>query len=207
VQLVNWSGAIFGPGSEWLWSFAQFVVVVVTLLGIYRQLRAQGATNALQRIDTLQGRWQSPTMTYAKLEFALAMRDRGSKPVPFRTYVPIIEFFAELAALEQEGYASIDEVSGNSGLPLQIWTALGEPALEALRAENMRPELYSDVETLVERVREQFRRQGARPVTTDADTIRRSLDFVIETSTDELRREYAIRAGTLPPIPTAEVVA
>ena len=33
--------AIFGPGSEWFWSMLQFVVVAITVYGIYRQLRAQ----------------------------------------------------------------------------------------------------------------------------------------------------------------------
>ena len=46
-MLINTNGlAIFGPGSEWFWSMAQFVVVVVTLVGIYRQLRAQGGERA-----------------------------------------------------------------------------------------------------------------------------------------------------------------
>jgi hypothetical protein len=27
MELVNWDGAIFGPGSEWFWAMAQFVVV------------------------------------------------------------------------------------------------------------------------------------------------------------------------------------
>jgi hypothetical protein len=31
---------------------AQFVVVVVSLLAIYRQLRAQGSANAVQRIES-----------------------------------------------------------------------------------------------------------------------------------------------------------
>jgi hypothetical protein len=35
VKLFNLEGsAIFGPGSEWFWSMAQFILVAVTLLGI-----------------------------------------------------------------------------------------------------------------------------------------------------------------------------
>ena len=50
MQLINWSGAIFGPGSEWLWSFAQFVVVAVTLVAIYRQLRLQAREGAIEQV-------------------------------------------------------------------------------------------------------------------------------------------------------------
>jgi len=40
VNLVNLEGsAIFGPGSQWFWSMAQFILVAVTLIGIYYQLR------------------------------------------------------------------------------------------------------------------------------------------------------------------------
>jgi hypothetical protein len=40
--LLNTDGLVFfGPGSEWFWSMLQFVVVAITVYGIYRQLRAQ----------------------------------------------------------------------------------------------------------------------------------------------------------------------
>jgi hypothetical protein len=46
MNLVTWEGsAIFGTGSEWFWSMAQFVLVAVTLIGIYYQLRAQRAAS------------------------------------------------------------------------------------------------------------------------------------------------------------------
>jgi hypothetical protein len=42
VTLINTDGlALIGPGSEWFWAAAQFVVVVVSLVGIYSQLQAQ----------------------------------------------------------------------------------------------------------------------------------------------------------------------
>ena len=45
-MLINTNGlAFFGPGSEWLWSMLQFVVVAVTLVGIYYQLRSSQSAN------------------------------------------------------------------------------------------------------------------------------------------------------------------
>jgi hypothetical protein len=38
---------VIGPGSEWFWAMPQFVAVVVTLVAIYRQLKAQGSANTL----------------------------------------------------------------------------------------------------------------------------------------------------------------
>lgn len=206
MQLLDRFGPIFGPGSEWFWSFAQVLIVVVSLFGIYRQLRSQAATNAVQRIEVLQGRWSSLQMTYAKLEFALAVK-AADGPISFQAYLPILDYFAELAGLELEGYIGLDEIGGNFGLPLQIWTVIGGPALEALRAENDRPELYGEVDALVEKVRAWYRREGRRPVTVDADSIRRSLDFLIASNTALLEREYAIRQGVVPRPPTAEANA
>ena len=45
--MVNTEGlTLFGAGSEWLWSMLQFVVVAITLAGIYVQLRQAGAADA-----------------------------------------------------------------------------------------------------------------------------------------------------------------
>ena len=63
MSLFNLEGsAIFGPGSEWLWSMAQFVLVALTLFGIYRQLRAQAAANTIARRDSLHNRFESKLM-------------------------------------------------------------------------------------------------------------------------------------------------
>jgi hypothetical protein len=42
VKLINTDGmALIGPGSEWFWTAVTGVVLAVTFLAIYRQLRAQ----------------------------------------------------------------------------------------------------------------------------------------------------------------------
>ncbi len=207
MHLIDWSGPIFGPGSEWFWAFAQFIAVVVTLFGIYRQLRSQGATNAMQRIETVQGRWDSPRMAYARLEFALYMRYQDRAAVPFTTYMPILDFWMDLALLVDEGYISIREVAGNYGLTMQIWSALAAPAVEALRTANHRPELYREVDDLVTRIRAEDRRSDSPPVNLVESTIRRSLDFAIAANTTRLRQETAWQSGDIPSAPTPEVAS
>ena len=42
MKLINTDGMSFiGPGSEWFWTMLQVLVVAVSLLGLYRQLRLQ----------------------------------------------------------------------------------------------------------------------------------------------------------------------
>jgi hypothetical protein len=42
VKLINTEGlALFGPGSEWLWTALQFIALATTFVAIFRQLRTQ----------------------------------------------------------------------------------------------------------------------------------------------------------------------
>lgn len=42
MTIINTDGlALFGPGSEWLWTMLQFAALAITFLAIYRQFRAQ----------------------------------------------------------------------------------------------------------------------------------------------------------------------
>ena len=42
MKLINTDGlALFGPGSEWLWTALQFIALATTFVAIFRQLRTQ----------------------------------------------------------------------------------------------------------------------------------------------------------------------
>jgi hypothetical protein len=83
MNLINTSGlALIGPGSEWFWSMAQFVVVTATLVAIYRQLKAQGAANALGKLQFLEDRWNADRMSYARLTTALSLKTGLARPAP-----------------------------------------------------------------------------------------------------------------------------
>ena len=51
MKLINLDGlALIGPGSEWFWSMLQFVIVAITLMTIYRQLRLQASAGAIEQM-------------------------------------------------------------------------------------------------------------------------------------------------------------
>ena len=50
MQLVNWSGALIGPGSEWFWTMLQFVVVAGTLIGLYPAAPPQSSREATEQL-------------------------------------------------------------------------------------------------------------------------------------------------------------
>ena len=143
MELINTEGsALFGPGSEWFWSMAQFVVVVATLVGIYRQLRAQSASNSLARIESFWDRYTSREMNLAKLNVAIQLR-YGDPPTEMNARMdPIAMFFDLLYDQYRAGFMSSKEIDDRFGGGAQIWWRLLRPAIEGSRAIENDPHLY-----------------------------------------------------------------
>lgn len=124
-----------GPGSEWFWAMAQFVLVAVTIVGLYRQVRQQNAANALERMVQLQGEWNSPRMIYARICVARwRMQSTDLRP-DVESTVPLAwlcNFFENLADLFEAGHVTWSEVENTWGQPLVLWwSALRETVMTA----------------------------------------------------------------------------
>ena len=68
---------LFGQGSEWLWSLAQFVVVAVTAIAIFRQLAAQRSADLVEHATQWDHEWEGTPMIRSKLALMLAVRGRS----------------------------------------------------------------------------------------------------------------------------------
>jgi hypothetical protein len=201
VTLINTDGMAFiGPGSEWFWAAAQFVVVVVTLYGIYRQLRSQGAANAVQRIETLEGEWKSPRMVYARLVLALHLKYESPNLDGLAKAAPLLNFFVNLANLNEAGYLSVEEIEANWGMQIPIWTALTAPLVDIQREIDRRPDIY-DLDSLNKRLRALGRKKGVAPFPLDQEALGRMLDLAIANCTAALQREAAWQSGVIPTAP------
>ena len=151
MQVVNTDHLVLiGSGSEWFWSMVSGVVVAVTFILIYRQVRAQGAANALQRLETGHGRWSSTEMVLARLEVALALRDGTLDPTDDTRIDTILNFVDLLRGLHREGYLGDEEVARMFGGPLVAWRRLLEPAIVQARAAEGDQTLWTGIDELVE---------------------------------------------------------
>ena len=75
MKLINTDGlALIGPGSEWFWAMLTMLMLTITFVAIYRQLRAQVTANALQKMQFLLDRYQSDRMTHFRLSAALDIK-------------------------------------------------------------------------------------------------------------------------------------
>jgi hypothetical protein len=204
VEIVNWEGsALFGPGSEWFWSMASFIVVIASLGGIYRQLRAQGSANAVQRIESLQGQYDSERMAYARLALALDLKYEERSRHTFEKARPLLDFFANLDDLHEAGYLSVAEIWNSWGRSIQVWTALLASTVERQRELENAPELY-DGSRLLSALLAFGAKRTTPPVNLDAAKLSEYLDYAIESNAAMLRFEHEWKSGLIPAPPPAD---
>jgi hypothetical protein len=205
VTFINTDGmALFGPGSEWFWTALSGIVLAVTFIAIYRQLRAQASANALVRLESLDGRWNSRLLTLARLRTALSLRYGEREPGMSREMWKIMGFFTDLAGLLEKGYIDIREVEENWGLSLQVWTALLREPMREERESEGDPAILGDVEPLAARLRARLVARGGRPPEIDAASTPGWLDGAIARNIAilELLRDVDSGAIPRPPVPT-----
>jgi len=75
---IAWSGGppvlintnvltLFGAGSDWFWSMCQLIVVAVSVIGLYRQLRLQSSAGASEQATALASDWNSELLHRSRL--------------------------------------------------------------------------------------------------------------------------------------------
>ena len=90
---------LFGQGSEWFWSFAQFVVVTVTALFVFRQLTAQRSASLVEHATQWDREWEG--MVRSKLALMLAIRGRDPAAGLPGANDEVLDFFERLGFLVQ----------------------------------------------------------------------------------------------------------
>jgi hypothetical protein len=95
VTLINTDGmALIGPGSESFWTAASGLVLAVTFIAIYRQLRLQRSAAAIEQLDGIMREWSSERMARALLAIYVAL-DSGTDPsdIPSRAATDVGDFW------------------------------------------------------------------------------------------------------------------
>ena len=145
MKVFNLNGmALFGPGSEWFWTMAQFLLLTVTGLAIYRQLRAQGSANALSAQTALVAQWESPGMV--RLRLASLVHIASGTPEQPPSLRVVGNFFAYVASLVTHGHLRTTDSWEMWSGQTQFWWALAAPWLSAIRMPN--PGIWGEFEIL-----------------------------------------------------------
>ena len=197
MTIFNTEGlVIFGAGSEWFWTLVEAVALSVTGIAIYRQLRAQGAANALNATAALDARWSSEAQL--RLRLAALIHIASARPGWPPTLTEIGNFFEDLATLQNHGHLRLADTWEEWGRAVQVWWALAKPMVLANRVRD--PALFTGWERLNERLEGLDRRAG-RILNLDAAYLETWIPGQIATLIARLRLDREAREGAIPTWP------
>jgi hypothetical protein len=180
---------------------AQFFVVAVTLYGIYRQVKLQASSAAMQQMEALTREWRSEASLRQTLAIELAVRDGAPlEDVPYGAASSIGDFWEGIGYLVRKRHIDYHLFEENLGASLLWWWTMLEPWARRVRIEAGLPHALSDFEWLARRLRERIRRSGDATVY-DESHLRKTLDKRIENDLERIQIAEALRA--VPKMPPA----
>ena len=186
MTLINTEGmALIGPGSEWFWTALSGVVLAVTFVAIYRQLRAQASTRAFELLESYQRENESESLHRAAIEILTALRE-GSEPgaIPAGPAALIGGLWERYALLARRGHLDLKLLWEFDSEGPQGWWLMLAPRTR-LRRETRGHRLLEHLEWLAGAMAELDRRAGD-PVL-GPDDVFGHLDDWIASHTEALR--------------------
>lgn len=193
-----------GSGSEWFWSMAQFVIVAITLVGIYRQVRLAASASAIQQMDAITREWRSEASTRQTVEILRGLQDGVPlSNVPYGAASSIGDFWEGIGYLVRHGHIDFRLFYDHLGNSAIWWWTVLRPWTLRVRAEASMPNALKDFEWISARVAEHLRREGDVTVYDEAH-IRNTFERRLENDLDRVRLAEQLRAvpsGSLPAAP------
>jgi hypothetical protein len=189
VKLINTDGMAFiGPGSEWFWTAVSGLILGITFLAIYRQLRAQRSANAFGQLTTMFEEWTAERLTRKRLTVWIALRDgRALSDLPGDAAAAIVDHWEKLAGLVRAGHVPLPLVDGMFGNSVNMWWQIVGPHNAKTRVELMDAEIGADFEWLAARV------TGTAPPMNDPEFRNKNLERFIGAQEAALRDLEAMR--------------
>ncbi len=168
MRIVNLDDLVlFGPGSEWLWTFVQAFALTVTFVAIYRQLRAARSANEFQQAREVESEFYSPRMTRVRLALYEGLRGRAPELGLPDGALDVLCWYDNLGYLVLAGHLSADWFHQSWGTSIQNEWWLLEPYIRHDRVLNHDPGNGKAFEALASRMRELDRKAGETPVAHD----------------------------------------
>jgi hypothetical protein len=204
VQLINTQGMAFiGPGSEWFWTAISGLVLAITFFAIYRQLRLQRDSAAIEQVAEMERVWTSERMSRSKLAVLVAI-ESGVPPVdiPDKAATHVGDFWERMGYLARTGHLNRRFVHDQWAGLAQTWWARLLPSTLAWRDRDHEPGIWVEFEWLA-RTMAEMDRKGGFPPNLDPEALARSLPIVINQVREAVEIEEELWTVTvrLAPIP------
>jgi hypothetical protein len=193
VTLINTDGMSFiGPGSEWFWTALSGIVLAVTFVAIYRQLRMQASMRALEQLEAFEREGKSEQLHQAALDVLLAWHD-GTDPaqIPRLAAGIIGGTWEKYAMLGRSGHVDVKLLWRYDSEGPQGWWLLLAPRTRRRRAETGDQSILEDLEWLAGVFAALDRKHGRQVL--GPDDIPGNLDFWIAAHEEGVREARALR--------------
>lgn len=206
VKLINTDGMAFiGTGSEWFWTALSGMILAVTFIAIYRQLRQQAHASAIEMLDEFDRVGESERFGQSAVETLIALRD-GADPavLPDGAEDVVADAWGRWATLARAGHRDTKLLWQWNPRGAQVWWGLLASSTRKWRAESGNPTYLQDFEWLAGVMAAMDRRAG-RPAVTPAYVTSR-IDGMLAHHQRAIRVAQALRTVILPS-PEAVTVA
>jgi hypothetical protein len=186
MTVINTDGmALIGPGSEWFWTALSGLILAVTFIAIYRQLRLEASSRAFELLDAYRREGDTEAVHRAQLEILPFIRDGGDPAkIPDSAAALLGGTWERYALLAHAGHIDVKLLWEFDGIGPQIWWQVLAPWTRA-RRESRGRSYFEHFEWLASRMADLDRRAG-EPVVS-ADTIALRLDGWISNNVEGLR--------------------
>jgi len=204
VQLINTQGMAFiGPGSEWFWTAISGLVLASTFFAIYRQLRLQRDSAAIEQVAEMERVWTSERMSRSELAVLLAI-ESGVAPLDFpdKASAHVGDFYERMGYLTRTGHLNRQFVYDQWTALAQTWWARLLPSTLATRERDEEPTIWSEFEWLTRTMAEMDRKAGAS-WSLSPEALARALPSTIQQMREAVEIDEALRTVTvrLAPLP------
>jgi hypothetical protein len=150
VKLIDLTDVVLiGPGSEWFWTMVSGVVLAVTFIAIYRQLRVGAGAAAVEQMRDVQRDWQTEPMLRHRMAVLSALREgAGAARVPIGSAAEVSDYFERMGYLVRSGVWSRRLLHEYNGPAVVQWWRLLKGTIGSWRTESATPALFEHFEWL-----------------------------------------------------------
>ena len=149
MKLINTDGMAFiGPGSEWFWTALSGLVLAVTFIAIYRQLRAQRSATAFDQMVALDRDYDDVRFLRERLVLLLDLEGREVNDGLPESAFPLLNWYDRLGMLVAQGHLKSFDVWHAFGTDIEKWWADIGPYVQRQRVIIGFPIAYGWFESL-----------------------------------------------------------
>lgn len=193
-----------GPGSEWFWTAVSGLVLAVTFLAIWRQLRVQASANTFTQLQAFVNDLKSERLVSAFHDLLIAAQG-GVRPedLPSGSAASLGEHWESVGLLVRSRNLNRSAVYYQFSFGVQYDWARLHPHAEKMREETGMPAIYEHFEWLAKEMARMDRAKGQEIVFDDAYLAAR-LPASLDWCRDQLRFFERSRAVYVREAPVAE---